>query len=384
MQDDITRACKLLHKTAGDLGMTEVDVETGDRLLKEYGDKRDDAFSAMITMLGRSDESGIDEDWKDCCSRGKEALSHLNDDMPPKDGEGLAGVGVDAFYRGELKMWEQNSQAKIAFFAQEIETIKLIHEQLIEDCKETLETIKDKDGTIQEAVRGIFASAKSTLWDLGVNVGKLVIQALSSHKFDWAKPYTDQAFSLLSDIFKSARDLARQRGVLKNNLIAHAKTIHKTQDEVGKWKLDETLTDGAAAADSLLENKDGDYEARDWADFVVQCKQALNIRYEAADARSEELNNSIDPVVKQRIATDFKTLYDDEAKLISWLNEFDSKYSDLKSLIKLQEQSNSKLVVGSMRDGIGAVIATLWGMFDASFLDYSKMKEDILKEMNQQ
>ena len=364
--------------------MTQADLDTGDRLLKEYGERRDRAFDAMVSILGRSDESGIDGDWRDCCGNGKEALSRLNDAMPPEGGEGLAGVGVDAFYRGELKTWEQNSRAEIALAAQEIETMKLIHESLIEDCKNTLETIKDKDAVIQEAVRGIFPSIKDELVDLGINAGKLVSQAVSSHRFDWASGFISQATSFFTDIFNSARDQARKRGALKQNLVEHFKTIAETKEKIGKWKLDETLTDGAKAADSLLENRDGDYEARDWQDFAVRCKEALNRRYDAAQARSDELYNSITPVFQQRIVTDFKTLYNDGDKLSAWLDEIDRKFSDLQSIIDLQADSNSKLAVGPMRDGIAAVITTLRGMFAASFGDYSKMKEDIKKEMDQQ
>lgn len=186
--DDIARTAELIKKREGELGVTQADFDTGQQLLQEYGQRRDAAFDAMVGFVGRSDESGIDSDWKDCCSNGKEALSHLNDAMPPEGGEGLVGVGADAFYRGEFKMWDQNAKAEIALAAQEIETMRLIHEQLIEDCRITLETIKDGDAVIQEAVRDIFPNIKNELIDLANNTRKLVTQALSSHQFDWMKP----------------------------------------------------------------------------------------------------------------------------------------------------------------------------------------------------
>jgi hypothetical protein len=382
--EDITRADELIRQEAGRVGLQQTALDAGERLLQEYGQKRDAAFDAMVSFLGRSDESGIDEDWKDCCSNGKEALSHLNDGMPPEGGEGLAGIGADAFYRGELKMWEQNAKAEIAFAAQEIETIRLIHQQIIEDCKETLETIKDKDAVIQEAVRGIFPSVTTELVDFANNARKLVLQATSSHKFDWLAPFNTQVSDFLANTFKSARDQSRQRAALKKNLVDHYKTIVQTQAELGKWKLDETLKDGAAAGDALLNNKDGDYEARDWQDFVVRCKEALNRRYDAAETSSEELFGAVFDTLKQRIAVDFETLSDDASKLIAWLQEIDRDFSDLQSVIDDQSDLMSGLVAGPMRDGIASVINTIKSMVQASLSDYSQMKEDIKKDMDQQ
>lgn len=382
--EDITRADQLIRQKAGELGLEQTDLDAAERLLQEYGQKRDAAFDAMVSILGRSDESGIDKDWEDCCNNGKEALSHLNDAMPPEGGEGLAGVGADAFYRGELKMWNQNTKAEVPLAAQKIETMRQIHEQLIEDCKTTLETIKDSDAVIQEAVRGIFPSVTTELTDFTVNAGKLVAQAKSSHEFDWLSPFIAEATKILTDAYKSARDESRQRAALKKNLLDHRKTILNTDSEIGRSKLDDTLKDGAAAADSLLENRDGDYEARDWQDFVARCKEVLNKRYDAAQANYEELYGSISDTLKQRIVLDFETLCDDGKKLIAWLDEIDRDYSGLQGTIDLQMEQASGLVPGPMRDGIVGVIATLKQMYDATFADYSQMKEDIKKDMDQQ
>jgi hypothetical protein len=382
--EDVTKADQLIRQKAGELGLQQTDLDAGERLLQEYGQKRDELFTKMVEMLGRSDESGIDTDWKDCCGQGKEALSHLNDAMPPEGGEGLAGIGADAFYRGEIKMWDQNAKAEIALAAQEMETIRLIHEQLIEDCKETLATIKDKDAVIQEAVRGIFPSVTTELVDFANNARKLVQQATSSHRFDWLRPFITQVSDFLANTFKSARDQSRQRAALKTNLIDHYKTIVQTKSDLGKWKLDETLKDGAAAGDALLENKDGDYEARDWQDFVVRCKEALNRRYDAAETCSEELFGTVFDTLNQRILVDFRTLFEDGDKLGAWLEEIDRDFSDLQSVIDDQGDLMSGLVAGPMRDGIASVVGILKSMVQASFTDYSQMKEDIKKDMDQQ
>jgi hypothetical protein len=304
--------------------------------------------------------------------------------MPPEGGEGLPGIGADAFYRGEIKMWDQNAKAAIALAAQEMETIRLIHEQLIEDCKETLATIKDKDAVIQEAVRGIFPSVTTELVDFANNARKLVTQAVSSHRFDWLTPFITQASDFLANTFKTIRDQSRQRAALKKNLLEHYKTIVQAKSDLGKWKLDETLKDGAAAGDSLLENKDGDYEARDWQDFVVRCKEALNRRYDAAETCSEELFGAVFDTLNQRILVDFRTLSEDGDKLGAWLEEIDRDFSDLQSVIDDQGDLMSGLVAGAMRDGVASVITILKSMVQASFIDYSQMKDDIKKDMEQQ
>src|SRR6476661_3722660 len=122
---DIDVACRIIDKAAGDIGMTEDDRQRANAVLKEYGDKRDSLFKGMVVMLGQSDLSNLVSDWKDCCGNGKEALSKLNDDIPPRDGEGLAGVQLDAFYRGELRIWDKNAQADIARAALTMEIIRL-------------------------------------------------------------------------------------------------------------------------------------------------------------------------------------------------------------------------------------------------------------------
>lgn len=382
--EDIARADQLIRRKAGDLGLRQTDLDAGERLLQEYGQRRDAAFDAMVSILGRSDPSGIDGDWRDCSSNGKEALSRLNDAMPPDGGEGLAGIGADAFYRGEVKMWDQNARAEVALAAQRIETMRQIHQRLIEECKSTLETIKDQDAVIQEAVRGIFPSVKTELTDLSVNAARLVTQAISSHKSDWLNPAINEATKIFTDAYKAARDQSRQRAALKKNLLDHRKTILGMESELGKSKLDETLRSGAAAADSLLGNRDGDYEARDWQAFVVRCKEALNRRYDAAQSSCEGLYGSIADTLKQRIVLDFETLCGDGRQLIAWLDEIERNYSGLEGTIRLQMEQASALVPGEMRDGIVGVITTLKGMYDATFTDYSRMKEDIKKDMDQQ
>jgi hypothetical protein len=129
--EDIWKALKVAAEKAGQIGMTQDDLEKCNDLLTQYGEKRENLFHAMVLLLGQSDLSNLDSDWKDCCSNGKEMLSTLNDAIPPGDGEGLAGMGLDSFYRGELKSWDENAKAGISSAANVIRRVstRLRHQE---------------------------------------------------------------------------------------------------------------------------------------------------------------------------------------------------------------------------------------------------------------
>ena len=74
--EDIEKAYKIAEKTAGDLGMFKTDLAKADALLRDYGEKRDNLFNRMVSLLEKS-EDGMDGEWKESCSSGKEALSSL-------------------------------------------------------------------------------------------------------------------------------------------------------------------------------------------------------------------------------------------------------------------------------------------------------------------
>ena len=117
------------------LVMTQAEFDKANQLLEDYGSQRDDLQEKMVALLGQYDPSSLDRDWVDCCSRGKDSCNNLNSSMPQN---GLAGVGLNEFYRGELSIWTENARAEIALRAKEMKTIHLSNLKLLKDCNEDL------------------------------------------------------------------------------------------------------------------------------------------------------------------------------------------------------------------------------------------------------
>jgi len=381
--EDIERAYGIIDKTAGELGLFEADRQKAHDLLKSYGEKRDSLLSAMVDLLEKSDESSLEEDWKECSSNSKEALASLNDSVPPDGGEGLAGIGLDAFYRGELKAWEENAKAAIALAAQEIDTIHLIHATLIEDAKQQIETIKDDDEVIQEAVRGIFPSITDSLKEVAVNVAKLVWSARGSGEMLWAKSFTDQAASFFVNDFKRTVEEARKRGALKRKLLGYIGQIEDTKEKMGEWKIDETFEDAKKAIESLTDVRDGDYEARDWKEFGDRCREALEKKRDEAKKKSEELFEGLYPALMEQTQKDFKTLYSDPDKLESWNDEISRLFDNIDSAIDAQDSLVDSLAEGPVKQGAIQTLRTIRDMIKASVESFKDLSEESQKEMDE-
>ena len=381
--EDIEKGYKNIDKTAGEVGMFEADRKKGNDLLKDYGEKRENLLNAMVALLETSDVSSLDADWKECCSNGKEALNALNDAMPPEGGEGLAGVGLDAFHRGEVKTWDENSKAAIALAAQEIETIQLMHAALIEDCKKDIETTKDDDAVIQEAVRGIFPSITASLKDVAVNVAKLAWTARGSGQMLWAKDFTDQASSFFVNDFKQTVEEARKRGALKRNLLEHIGQIDDTKQKMGEWKINETYEDAVKAIESLQDAKDGDYEALDWKEFGDRCKEALEKKRDEANEKSDELFNGVYPTLMEQTQKDFKTLYSDPDKLEAWNNEISQQFEDIDSAIDAQDALVDSLADGPMKQGAMETLRKIRDMIKVSIDQFKELTEESEREMDE-
>jgi hypothetical protein len=375
--EDVERAYKLLDKTAGELGLFEADRKKASDLLKDYGDKRENLLNAMVALLEKSDESSLEEDWKECSSNGKEALSTLNDAVPPEGGEGLAGIGLDAFYRGELKSWNENAKGAIALAAQEMDTIHLIHATLIEDCKQQVETIKDDDKVIQEAVRGIFPSITDSLKTVAVIVAKIV------WKKEGPGAPIDQYVSFFAKDFMQTLEQARKRGALKRKLLGYIGQIEDTKEKMGDWKIDETFEDAKKGIGSLQDGRDGDYEARDWIDFGDRCREALEKKRDDAKNRSQELFEGLYPVLRQQIEKDFKTLYFDPDKLEAWNNEIDQQFENIDSAIDAQDSIVESLADGPVKQAAMQTLRTIRDIIKVSIDQFKELSEQSQKEMDE-
>src|SRR6185312_1071597 len=272
--EDIEKAYKIAEKTAGDLGMFKTDLAKADALLRDYGEKRDNLFNRMVSLLEKS-EDGMDGEWKESCSSGKEALSSLNDAMPPEGGGGLPGIGLGSFYRGELKSWDENGSAAIALAAQEMATIHLIHSSLIEECKTALGTITEDDAGIQEAVKDLFPDAISFLKEIAAAVSQVVSKMRSPGQSGGAQDLPDRISAFFANMFKQISEESTRKGALKRKLDEQIKRVEQTKEQIGEEKINETLEEATKAIDSLQGVKDESYEARDWKEFGDRCKEAL-------------------------------------------------------------------------------------------------------------
>ena len=380
---DIGVACGIIDKTAGDIGMSDDDRQRANAVLKEYGDRREGLFKGMVVLLGQSDLSNLISDWKDCCSNGKEALSKLNDDIPPRDGEGLAGVRLDAFYRGELRIWDRNAQADIARATLTLEIIRLGNLKHIEAGQAELNEIKDKDPAIQEAVRGIFPTIKDALVDAVVNLGKLAWGMRDTGMFSWAKTWIAQASDLILGNIKATLDLARKRAALRQGLVSYLKVLADTSDKLDVKSIDEAYKNGEEALNSLWDGATGgDYDANDWKEFSKSCLEKLSERRDQSKEISENVFGELAPAFKKRVDTDFKTLFDDPDALDKWNEEINDLFEQIKSGIENQEEAIAKLSRGAYQDTAIETMKTFRTMVDVIIGQYRSTSKDAQDEMN--
>ena len=80
--EDIDKAQETAKTAAGNVGMTRVELDKANSLLSDYGGKREGLLKSMLSLLGQSDISSVDRDWRDRCMEGRDALSRLNDEIP--------------------------------------------------------------------------------------------------------------------------------------------------------------------------------------------------------------------------------------------------------------------------------------------------------------
>jgi uncharacterized protein YukE len=382
---DIDVACRTIGKSAGEIGMSEDDLKAANDVLNEYGSKRESLLNGMVVLLGQSDVSNLISDWKDCCGNGKEALSKLNDAMPPRDGEGLTGVGLDAFYRGELKIWDRNAQAGIARATLTTEIIRLGNLKHIEAGEAELNEIKDKDPVIQEAVRGIFPSIKNSLLDTVVTLGKLKWGMRDTGAFNWAKDFTGQAGELIVVNIKGTLEWARKRAALKQGLQNYIKVLLETKDKLDVGSIDEAYKNGEEFLNSLWDGATGgDYEANDWKKFGKDCLEKLEERRDRTKEISEKVFEELAPAFQKRIETDFKTLFNDPEALDRWKEEIRNLLEQINSGIDAQENAIEALASGSYKETATQTMNTVRAMVRVIVDQFTSSSKEVEDEMNKE
>lgn len=378
--EDIEKASKLIDQSAGEIGMFEVDRKKASDLLQDYGRKRAALLDAMALLLARTEVDSLSGDWRECCTNGSEGLGSLNDAVPAGRCPGLAGVGLTPFYQGELKIWAENAKGAAALAAQEIETIRLIDAALIEECNAELQTIKDGDEVIQDALKDAFPRITGNMREAISNIGQLVTTARTSGKFTWAEDFTNRAGKWLVDDFQQILEQAGRRGALKRRLLEYIQKIEQTKTAMGEWKITQTLDEATTALEALPQAADG-YEAIDWKEFTDKCKEALEKRRDQALEKSDDLFGELYSALKERTDTDFKTLYRDSNQYEAWNNEIGQLFEDIESALEAQQTVAESLAEGPFTQALKQILSNLRDMIKSTADEFGKEKEEVDKEM---
>jgi hypothetical protein len=384
---DIEHAQRIAEAKMGYIGLTQEDVRRLTELLTEYGRRRGALLDGMLALLGRSDDvESLDRDWKDCCSQGKDLLSRLNDEVPPRDGEGLAGIGLDSFYRGELKTWNENANAEIAFAVKKMRMTNFAVEMLMDKCRREIADIADNDKVIKEAVRGIFPNIITTLKDLLVNTGKLeeIRHSRDLGKYSFAGPYLDPIKNELIRAFNNGLEMARKRGALRHRLYEQINLLRTYQDQLGYNQIDQAFDQGMRCAESLRNCRDGDFEAEDWKEFAEQCRGPLEVRREKAKNASHDLFEGLYPAITEDIARSYNSLYPEGGQFDAWNEEIQRVFQNMTGALQNQEQLNSALQPGPFLDAARTALAQFRAMVGATLEQYGLITRDIQAQMNQQ
>ncbi len=382
--EDIEKAYKIAEKKAGELGLFRADLDKAKALLKDYGEKRDNLLKGMVAMLEKSDEENLDEEWKECCSNGKEALSTLNDAMPPEGGEGLSGVGLDAFHRCELKTWDENAKAAVALAAQEMVTLHLIHAALIEECRTSLAEVKDDDAVLQEAVRGIFPTITGFLKDTLVSVGQLVMKARNPGQYGGVQDLYDQTVGFFAKTGKDIYEDARKKAALKRKLNGQIKRVEQTKTDMGEWKISQTYDEAVKAIETLQDCRDGDYEGIDWKEFGDGCKEALQKKRDEGIDQSKELFEGLYSDLRDQAKLSGQTLYNDSSQLDAWMNEIDQLFQNVDGAIDAQEAIAESLAEGPVQQAAREMLSRVRDMVKVSVDQFKETKETSQKEIDEE
>jgi len=383
--EDISDAMKLAAKTAGEVGMTQDDLEKAGELLQKYGEGRDELFEKFASLLEKTDVSSLDDDWKDACGRGKELLSSLNDSVPPADGEGLAGIGLDAFYRGELKIWDENAKAEIALAARLMRSILDTDLQLIKKCEEDLRTVRDGDKVVEALVEQTIGSLQKSLKDFLLLKTANVAQAFNH----WLKDASARAYvkiwsDYIRDGLKSNLDAAKQKRAIKQQILDNIQLLSGAKEQLSEEWIDAVNARGAEAAKGLPDaGRSGDYNATDWAAFADDCCKTLAEACDRAKEQSKQVFDDLLPAFIEENTRAFAALTDDPSKLADFKSQMQEDFESLDDAFASEEETVNGLADGPYKEAVRATYDELRTIIRASlqlFVSNTKDAEDELKE----
>jgi hypothetical protein len=382
---DISDAMKLAAKTAGEVGMTKADLQKAADLLQKYGAGRDELCEKLASLLEKTDVSNLDGDWKDLCGRGRELLSSLNDAVPPPDGEGLAGIGLDAFYRGELKIWDENAKADIAFAAKVMRKVLDADCELIKKCEQDLQTVRDGDKVVEALVEknfgGLQESMKSFLLLKTANVAQVFTHWLKDPS---AKIYVRQWADYIRDRLKENLDAAKQKRAIKQQILDNIQLLQGAKEQLSEEWLDAVNAKGAEFARGLPDTgRSADYKAADWADFAETCCKTLADSCEGAKEQSKRVFDDLLPTFIEENTRAFAALTDDPSKLDDFTSSMQDDFKSLDEAFASEDETIDDLADGPYKQAARETYDELRTIITASlqlFISNTKDTEDEMKE----
>jgi len=356
--EDIEKACQVLNTTAGEIGMTEEDRGRANELLKAYGEKREGLFKKMLWLLEEEDVSSLDSEWKDCCSNGKEALSNLNDAVPPTDGEGLTGIGLDSFYRGELKIWDENAKAGIASAAGIISKIYSADIALIAKCDEDLKTVRDGDKVVEALVEQNIGGFSSSVKDFLTLLLAKTPQVLNPWLKDGtAKTYVREWAQLIRTYLEENLKAAKQKRVFKETINDNIELISKTKEQLSEEWIDAMYSKGLEFAKSLPGiGSSNDYGAADWAEFGESCTKTLADRRDRAKEQSKKIFDELLPTFLEENNRAFAALTDDPSVLDAWKKDMKDDFTSIDEVLAKQNGIISALAEGPYKQAVAETL----------------------------
>ena len=375
---DIDKARDVVKDTAGNVGMTKPEVGDANRQLTEYEQKRDNLFKTLLALLGQSDISSLDGDWRECCSTGRDALATLNDKVPAGSEPGLNGLGLANFFKGEQKIWEANGRAEIALAAKQMGTVHLTNVKLIQDCNEALKSVIDDNKDVQSLVQERFKETREVM--------KLTVSLLLAYRtvkrYAGLPPVESQVKSLgnvLTQAFTTVRVATQKKQALLKVLVARIELLKQTKSSLDKDAIVAAYNQAASVADGLPGiGRDNPYEARDWEQFGKDCKEKLadtrDRTVEDANVLFDNLYHTLDEETQKA----FETLSDDPADLERWNDEIGDSFNSLQeSLDNMDDYAKDSLSDGAFKAGFGAAVASAKAMVAVQLDDWKSTVENI-------
>ena len=348
--EDIRNACESVRQTAGEIGMTKNDLQKAKDLLEGYGSEREKLLEEMLSLLEKPDTSGLRDDWKNRCDKGKDLLERLNHDTPiSPQGEGLRGVGAGNFADGEQKVWAKNGEADIASVANITCQIHKGDLELIGRCNEQLKTVRDGDKAVQALIEQNFGSMKTTLKNLTVTLVTKGVPALFSAflKDRSSKDMVRDWGQTLAKNMDENLKAAKQKGDFKQIILQNIEFIQKTKDQLSEEWIEEIYKKGKEYSKSLSDlGENGDYKASDWEKFGQECIKRLAGRRDDAKQQSKMVFGELLPTFIEENNRAFAALTDDPSTLADWKSSMEDDFKSINDAL-----SQGDAIVNDLADG---------------------------------